>query len=60
MNSRTKINHGRRILTPRWREIWSRPGRNHDPMLVLNMSIFNFTGGWMRTFNQLKVHENGT
>jgi len=29
-------------------------------MLVLNMSIFNFTDGWNRTFNQLKIHENGT
>jgi len=27
----------------------------HDPMLVLNMSIFNFDGGWNRTFNQLKM-----
>jgi hypothetical protein len=25
-------------------------GRRHDPMLVLNMSIFNFTDGWSRTF----------
>ncbi len=32
----------------------------HDPMLVLNMSIFNLADGWNRTFNQLKIHENGT
>jgi hypothetical protein len=31
----------------------------HDPMLVLNMSVFNFTNGWSRTFNPLKAHENG-
>jgi hypothetical protein len=24
----------------------------HDPMLVLNMSIFNFTNGWSRTFSK--------
>jgi hypothetical protein len=24
----------------------------HDPMLVLNMSIFNFTDGWGRTFSK--------
>jgi len=29
-------------------------------MLVLNMSVFNFADGWSRTFNQLKIHENGT
>jgi hypothetical protein len=30
---------------------WRRP-RHHDPMLVLNMSIFNFTDGWSRTFSK--------
>jgi hypothetical protein len=29
-----------------------RPARRHDPMLVLNMSIFNFTNGWRRTFSK--------
>jgi hypothetical protein len=33
--------------------------RRHDPMLVLNMSIFNFADGWSRTFNPVKAHENG-
>jgi hypothetical protein len=28
-------------------------------MLVFNMSIFNFGGGWERIFNPLKAHENG-
>jgi hypothetical protein len=32
----------------------------HDPMLVLNMSIFNSADGGNGTFNQPKVHENGT
>jgi hypothetical protein len=31
------------------RRIWQRRIRRHDPMLVLNMSIFNFTDGWDRT-----------
>ena len=25
---------------------------SHDPMLVFNMSIFNFTAGWSRTFSK--------
>ena len=29
-----------------------RSSRRHDPMLVLNMSIFNFTDGWNRTFSK--------
>ena len=49
-----------RSLVHKWREIFRRHRRMHDPMLVLNMSIFNFTDGWNRTFNQLKIHENGT
>jgi hypothetical protein len=36
-----------------------RPRRTHDPMLVLNMSIFNSTDGWDRIFNPFKAHENG-
>jgi len=49
-----------RNLADKWREMFRRRRRMHDPMLVLNMSIFNFTDGWNRTFNQLKIHENGT
>jgi len=37
----------------------SRPGNlfrtsacRHDQMLVFNMSIFNFTDGWSRTFSK--------
>jgi hypothetical protein len=32
------------------RQDFRQPARRHDPMLVLNMSIFNFTDGWSRTF----------
>ena len=28
----------------------SRP--RHDPMLVLNMTLFNFTDGWNRAFSR--------
>jgi len=50
----------RQSLAGKWRETFRRRRRRHDPMLVLNMSIFNFADGWNRTFNQLKIHENGT
>jgi hypothetical protein len=36
---------------PRLRNLFRRAHR-HDPMLVLNMSIFNFTDGWRRTFSK--------
>ena len=42
------------------RKTFQRQRRMHDPMLVLNMSIFNLGNGWDRTFNPLKAHENGT
>ena len=29
-----------------------------DPWLALNMSIFNFEGGWSRIINPIEVHEN--
>jgi hypothetical protein len=38
-NSRSKL-----------RNVFRRRAPRHDPMLVLNMSIFNFTDGWRRTF----------
>jgi hypothetical protein len=34
------------------RRIFRRRVRRHDPMLVLNMSIFNFTDGWSRTLSK--------
>jgi hypothetical protein len=38
---------------------WFRPRRDwHDPMLVLNMSIFNSGTGWNRTFNRVPQREN--
>jgi hypothetical protein len=32
------------------RKRFRRRAKRHDPMLVLNMSNFNFTDGWRRTF----------
>jgi len=37
----------------------SRPQRRrHDPMLVLNISLFNFANGWDQVFNPVKAREN--
>ena len=46
-------------LAQKWRDAFRRR-QKHDPMLVLNMTTFNFAGGWSRIFNPLKAHENGT
>jgi len=32
--------------------IFRRSSRRHDPMLVLNMTLFNFTDGWNRAFSR--------
>ena len=34
------------------RKNFRRRMKRHDPMLVLNMSDFNFTDGWRRTFSK--------
>jgi hypothetical protein len=34
------------------RGIFRRRIRRHDPLLVVNMSIFNFSNGWDRTFSK--------
>jgi len=48
MKTRQRENNFRRTL----RKILRPQGSGHDPMLVLNMSIFNFTDGWSRTFSK--------
>jgi hypothetical protein len=48
MKTKQRENNFRRAL----REIFQPRARRHDPMLVLNMSIFNFTDGWSRTFSK--------
>jgi hypothetical protein len=42
------------------RQIFGRRRPTHDPMLVLNMSIFNSADGWDRIFNPLKANQYGT
>ena len=32
--------------------VFRRRTHRHDPVLVFNMSIFNFTDGWSRTFSK--------
>ena len=39
-------------FSSRLRRIFRRPMRPHDPMLVLNMSFFNYTDGWGRIFSK--------
>jgi hypothetical protein len=34
-----------------WR-FFRRSSQRHDPMLVLNMALFNFTDGWNRAFSR--------
>lgn len=70
MNSAAKMNGGpfpeqhetrmNRRLAHKWREMFQRRRRMRDPLLVFNMSIFNFDDGWNRIFTQFKIHEDGT
>ena len=46
-----------KALTHKRRHYFQNRRRQHDPMLVLNMSIFNFEGGWSRIFNPIKARE---
>jgi hypothetical protein len=45
--------------TNKWSNIFRRR-RMNDPLLVFNMAIFNVHDAWSRTFNPLKIYENGT
>jgi hypothetical protein len=53
----TKIRIEKANIGAQRREMISRRRRIHDPMLMFNMSIFNYKDGWNRTFNPLKTHE---
>lgn len=33
-------------------KMFQRSSRRHDPMLVLNMALFNFAGGWNRVLSR--------
>jgi hypothetical protein len=39
------------------RQLFQRRRAGHDPLLVFNMSIFNFGGGWQEIVNPLKARE---
>ena len=42
----------------KWRKRFRARRRQHDPMLVLNMSIFNSGISWNRIFNPIPQREN--
>jgi len=48
MKTKQSQSNSKRAL---WR-ILRRSSRRHDPMLVLNMTLFNFTDGWNRAFSR--------
>jgi hypothetical protein len=48
MNTRPRDEKDERMLRKKVRA----RRRRHDPMLVLNLATFNFTGGWRRTFSK--------
>jgi hypothetical protein len=52
-----KIKTSRRNLSNS-RKVFQRRRRVHDPLLVFNMSIFNFGGGWQEIFSAIKAREN--
>lgn len=47
-----KTKPGRNNFSRTLRKLFRLATRRHDPLLLLNMSQFNFTGGWDRTFAQ--------
>jgi hypothetical protein len=57
---RIRMKNPQQSRRSKWRATFRRHRRKHDPMLVLNMAIFNFADGWDRVFNPLKTHERGT
>ncbi len=48
MKTKQRENNFRSTL----RKVFRRRAGRHDPMLVFNMSIFNFTDGWRRTLSK--------
>jgi hypothetical protein len=52
-----KIKTSRRNLSNS-RKVLQRRRQVHDPLLVFNMSIFNFGGGWQEIFSAVKAREN--
>jgi hypothetical protein len=48
MKTKQRENNFRNTL----HKVFRRRARRHDPMLVFNMWIFNFTDGWSRTLSK--------
>ena len=48
----------RNRVTYKLRNYLHKRRRQHDPLLALNMSIFNFEGGWSHILNPIKIREN--
>jgi len=48
MKTKQFQNNSKRTLS----RIFRRSSQRHDPMLVLNMTLFNFTDGWNRAFSR--------
>jgi hypothetical protein len=46
-----------KTLTDKLRHYFQNQRRQHDRLLVLNMSIFNFESGWGRIINPIKARE---
>lgn len=53
-----RVRNPNQVKVTRSRHWLRRRRRQHDPMLVLNISIFNSTDGWNRVFNPVPRHEN--
>jgi hypothetical protein len=47
-----KTKQGGKKFSRALRDFFRLHARRHDPLLLLNLSQFNFTGGWGRTFAQ--------
>jgi len=54
----SNLTHGNASKRPQWWTFLLRRRRRHDPMLVLNMSVFNFEPGWNRVFTAVPDREN--
>jgi hypothetical protein len=50
--TKMKLKQSQTNLRPRLSRIFRRSRGRHDPMLVLNMALFNFTDGWNRAFSR--------
>jgi hypothetical protein len=55
LTSKLGTSGGRRNAGRRWREMFRRRSQMQNPMLVLNMSIFNFGGGLSSVLNPVQT-----